>query len=239
MRFLLVGLVLSVLVLSPELTLGALDIPNPIYPTQKDSPVWKGRVNFSWTSTKAPFYTYSIDNLTTGAQKNQTVLSTSDTRYGLETGNYRWRVSSCNNKEGTGCGEWSETQTFKIVPAPPGATGGLIPCGRQYDDTIATPYIDESKPCGIPHLVLLLKNLLDFVLWRLGLLVIAVMAVVTGAITYFSFGSPNIILQVKSIWKSVLVGYLIALFAWFAVNVLLNILGFKVQLFGTWWQLPL
>ncbi len=83
-----------------------------------------------------------------------------------------------------------------------------------------------------------MKNVLDFTLWKLGLIVIAVMTVLTGAITYFSFGSPNIILRVKAIWRSIFLGYLIALFAWLIVNVILNVLGFEVRLFGTWWQLP-
>lgn len=237
MRFFSIVLLSGVLLLSPGFTLDALNAPAPVYPTQENSPVWKGRIEFKWTNTETQFYKYFL-NLPTGESKSETISSTSHTVYGLKLGNYSWTVRSCDDNEGTDCGEWSETQAFEIVPAPPGITGGLIPCGRQYDDTITTPNIDESKPCGFPHLFLLLKNVLDFTLWKLGLIVIAIMAVLTGAVSYFSFGRPEIIVRIKSIWKSVFVGYLIALFAWLAVNIVLNVFGFEVRLFGTWWQLP-
>jgi len=236
MRFLLIVLFSGVLLLSPGLTLSAPDTPDLVYPTEKDSPIWKGKVEFTWKSTGAPFYKHSID-LPNGEQKTVVTSSTSYRTSNLELGeDYRWRVSSCNDRDGTDCGQPSATQVFSIVPAPPGVTGGLIPCGRQYDDPLTTTV--ESTPCGFSHIILLVKNVLDFVLWRLGLLIIALMAVATAAVTYFSFGSPNIILWVKSAWRSVLVGYAIALFAWLIVNVILNVLGFEIRLFGTWWQLP-
>ena len=239
MRFIVTGLVLGVLVFSfgPfSFTHAALEQPLSEYPLTQDPPVWKGQVEFKWKSTGAPFYKHSID-LPNGEQKTVVTSSAYYRTSDLELGeDYRWRISSCNDRDGTDCGQPSATQVFSIVPAPPGVTGGLIPCGRQYDDALTT--INESEPCGFSHIFLLLKNVLDFVLWRLGLLIIALMALATAAVTYFSFGSPNIILWVKSTWRSVIVGYLIALFAWLIVNVILNVLGFEVRLFGTWWQLP-
>ena len=237
MRFTILGF-LALFAVLPLSAYGSLEPPTPLHPLQEGAAIFKGVVEFTWESTNSPFYHYSID-LLTGEQKSGFTSSTTYRTNALELGEgYRWRVSSCSNQETADCGPPSATQTFAIVPAPSEFTGGIIPCGRLYDDTITTPGIDESDSCGIPHIFLLLKNVLDFTLWKLGLIVIAIMAVLTGAITYFSFGSPNIILRVKSIWRSVFVGYLIALFAWLIVNVILNVLGFEVRLFGTWWQLP-
>ena len=235
MRFIILAFLFGTLAFSVTLA-ASLDPPTLVYPTSEDSPVWKGQIRFQWETT-APFSEYHI-NLPTGESEGKIISSLQKTFTGLPIGEYSWVVRSCGDAQGAGCGEWSELQVFKIAPAPPGTTGGLIPCGRQYDDTIATPGIDESEPCRISHLILLLKNVLDFTLWRLGLIIIAIMAVLTGAVSYFSFGRPEIILRIKSIWKSVFIGYLIALFAWLAVNVILNVLGFEVRLFGTWWQLP-
>lgn len=230
MRFFPIILLASVLVLIPVFIFGALNTPNLIYPTEKDSPVWKGEIDFSWTRTKAPFYMHSIDNLSTGEQKTWTGTSTSHTIHGLALGDYRWRIRSCNDNEGTDCSGWSTSQTFSIIPAPLEVTGGLIPCGRQYDDTLTAN--DESRPCGFSHLILLVKNVLDFVLWRLGLLIIAVLAVFTGFFTYFSFGAPDIGIRIKALWRSLFFGYLITLFAWIIVKIILNALGFEMSLFG-------
>lgn len=241
MRFIVIGLVLGALVFSLgpfSFAHAVLAKPTPIYPLTKDSPIWKGVVEFTWESTGASFYKHSID-IPNGEQKTAVISSASYKIYSLEAGgDYRWRVNSCGDQEGTVCGQPSADQTFSIVSAPPELLGGLIPCGRQYDNTIATPNINESEPCGFSHIFLLLKNILDFVLWKIGLIVIAIMAVFTGAISYFSLGKPDILSRIKSIWRSVFVGYLLSLFAWLIVNVVLNVLGFDVKLFGTWWDLP-
>ena len=80
-------------------------------------------------------------------------------------------------------------------------SGGFIPCGRSADDA-STSAFDESEPCGIQHIFLLLKNLLDFALWRLSLFILLVLAVITGAVSYFSLGEGKILVRIKSIWKS-------------------------------------
>lgn len=242
MRIFIAALLLGMLFAFPQQVAfaegGALEPPMLFYPTADDSPVWKGQMRFQW-KTPAPFSQYHID-LPSGESLEEVVGSQEKTIAGLAIGEYFWSVRACQDRKGDRCGSWEESQRerFEIVPAPPEATGGLIPCGRQHDDTIATPDIDESKPCGLPHFVLLLKNLLDFVLWRLALLVVAVLAVATGFFTYFSFGAPDIGVRIRALWRSLFVGYLLLLFAWFFVNLLLNLLGFRTALFGQWWQLP-
>ena len=234
MRFFPVILLASVLILIPALIFGALNTPDLVYPTEKDSPVWKGQIKFQWNTT-APFSEYHL-NLPSGESEEKVIGSLQKTFTGLPVGEYSWAVRSCNNAQGTGCGDWSATQTFSIIPAPLEVTGGLIPCGRQYDDPLTAN--DESKPCGFSHIILLIKNVLDFVLWRLGLLIIVALAVFTGFFTYFSFGAPDIGVRIKTLWRALFVGYLVLLFAWVIINVVLGALGFQVQFFGSWWQLP-
>jgi len=228
MRLFPIILLASVLILIPALIFGALNAPDLVYPTQKDSPVWKGQIKFQWQTT-TPFSEYHI-NLPSGESKEEIIDSLQKTFVGLPTGEYSWTVRSCGDAQGMGCGDWSVTQAFSIIPTPLGVTGGLIPCGRQYDNAITAN--DESKPCGFSHIILLVKNVLDFVLWRLGLLIIAVLAVFTGFFTYFSFGSLDIGVRIKALWRSLFFGYLITLFAWVIVNIILNALGFEMRLFG-------
>ncbi len=234
MRFAFIVLILSVLVLMPEFALGALNIPTLLYPTASDSPVWKGRIGFKW-QTNAPFSQYNI-NLPSGEALKETTASLEKTITGLSIGKYSWAARSCSNVEGTDCGGWSPTKAFEIAPAPDEFSGGLIPCGREVDDT-STPGYDESEPCGIQHIFLLLKNLLDFILWKVSLLVLLILAVITGATSYFSFGGPNALKRIKTVFKSFFVGFLILMFAWFGVNLVLNLLEFQTQLFGKWWEI--
>lgn len=233
------GIVSLIFLLSPlTFILGVFDAPTLVYPKASNSPVWKGRIEFSWNATGAPFYQYHI-NLPNGESLEETATSLKKTTTGLPIGNYSWAVRSCDTSPGTdiNCGGWSTTEVFEIILAPAEFSGGFIPCGREIDDA-STPGYDESDPCGVSHIFLLLKNLLDFVLWKLSLFIILGMAVFTGAISYFSFGRGKILVSIKSLWKSVFIGYLIALFAWFGVNLVLNLLGFQTKIFGQWWQLP-
>ncbi|MDA1337478.1 MAG: hypothetical protein O3C23_01795, partial [bacterium] len=90
MRFFVTGFALLFLfagaLLSPGFALSALDAPEPVYPIKKSSPVWKGQIEFKWTSTGAPFYMYSLDNQTTGEQKTWVGSSLSNIQYDLNVG---------------------------------------------------------------------------------------------------------------------------------------------------------
>ena len=81
------------------------------------------------------------------------------------------------------------------------------------------------------------KNIIDFVLWRLGLIVLALLTLATGVVYYFSTGAPQTIVKVKTIWKSASVGYAIIFVGWIIINTLLIILGYQWETFGDWWQI--
>jgi len=156
-------------------------------------------------------------------------------------GKYNWRVRSCLEESCTEgenpplVSDWSNaTYIASEITGPP--EKGIVPCGRRTDIR-TTPY-DEREQCQFKHLGFLLQNILDFLLWRLGLVIVAIMAVVSGVTSYFSLGSPTAISQIKTIWKSVGKGYGIILIAWLLVNLILGILGYQVEFFGKWWQLP-
>jgi len=156
-------------------------------------------------------------------------------------GKYNWRVRSCLEESCTEgenpplVSDWSNaTYIASEITGPP--EKGIVPCGRRTDIR-TTPY-DEREQCQFKHLGFLLQNILDFLLWRLGLVIVAIMAVVSGVTSYFSLDSPTAISQIKTIWKSVGKGYGIILIAWLLVNLILGILGYQVEFFGKWWQLP-
>ncbi len=212
-----------------------LEPPFIIYPKANEE-VWAGAIKFDWSDTETNFYKYHI-NLPDGTSKEEVVNVSFKETYDLKVGNYSWGVSSCQDSGGENCGGWSNTESFSVIESPARiSSGGLVPCGRKYDN-LQTPNINEAEPCGLKHIFLLLKNTLDFLLWRLGLIILVLLIMVTGVISYFSMGAPTIIVRVKSLLKSAMVGYGVIFLAWIIINWILVILGFQVGIFGKWWQI--
>jgi len=160
-----------------------------------------------------------------------------DTPRELGVGEHAWRVKACLDENCQEAGEFSDDWHFNVVEAePPGGQAGLVPCGR--DVNFSDPYgIDETERCGFQHIFLLLRNILDLALWRIGLIILVLLALASGIIFYFSgqFGLADPLSQVKSLWKAAGIGYLIIFSAYTLVNIFLAIFGYKIGVFGPWW----
>ncbi|MBI4101518.1 MAG: hypothetical protein HY443_00960, partial [Candidatus Nealsonbacteria bacterium] len=154
-------------------------------------------------------------------------------------GNYQWRVRSCLNNDCSVATDWSQSSVWNFNGLTPASTAaGLVPCGRTGSkDNPATPY-NERESCQIKHLGFLLQNIIDFLLWRLGIIVLLLFSVMSAVIAYFSLGGPGTLDRIKAIWKSFGFGYGIMLVSWILVNLVLTIAGFKVEFFGRWFELP-
>ena len=131
-------------------------------------------------------------------------------------------------------GEFTAQANVEVRYASP-ADYGLIPCGMSVDNP-ATPW-SETDRCELRHTLLLLRNVVDFSLWRLVPLLIAVLVVVTGATFLFQFGGPEVMAKVRGIWSQVGKGVLILLFSWLFLNFFLGILGFDISIFGQWYNI--
>jgi len=161
-----------------------------------------------------------------------------DTPRQLELGDHTWQVRACLDKNCQEVGPFGGPWRFEVVAKIPPGGAGLVPCGR--DVNVPDPYnIDETEPCGLHHIFILLRNILDFVLWRLGLIVLVLLTLYSGIIFYFSgqLGFPEPLVHVKSLWKAAGLGYLIIFLAYTVINLFLAILGYKVGFFGPWWQI--
>jgi hypothetical protein len=160
-----------------------------------------------------------------------------DTPRELGVGEHAWHVKACLDENCQETGEFSDVWHFNVVEAkPPGGEAGLVPCGR--DVNFPDPYgIDETERCGFQHIFLLLRNILDLALWRIGLIILVLLVLASGIIFYFSgqLGMPEPIFQVKSLWKAAGIGYSIIFSAYTLVNIFLAIFGYKIGVFGPWW----
>jgi len=182
----------------------------------------------------AKFYQYKIDY--GGTEKIPlTIVSTNSIflpTEQLDLGEYTWYVQACLDKDCNESSGWSSWSFTLVQPVPP-AKFGLVPCGRTVDNP-ETPWV-ETESCRFEHIFLLLKNILDLLLWRIGLIILVLLAIATGVIFYFSRGAPTTMAKVKSLLKSAGIGYATILLAWIIINLILRILGFTM---GTWWMLP-
>lgn len=152
-------------------------------------------------------------------------------------GEYQWQVRACLDLEGKECGDWGGPWRFSLIQPNPPAQGGIIPCGRSYDDP-NTPY-NERESCQFKHFFFIFKIILDFLLWRLTPIMLVLLTLATGVIYYFSISAYRLTTMAlaKSIWKAAGIGLFVIFLAWTIINLLLMFFGFQVEIFGKWWQI--
>ncbi len=115
-----------------------------------------------------------------------------------------------------------------IVPV----LGGLVPCGRDFDDD--TTSWNEKEDCTICHLVILTDNVIDYLLGLAG--IIAVLSLIIGGLLYItSAGSSNSITTAKTAFRKSLYGFVVVFVVWVAVNTTMVLFGFDDPLGdGSW-----
>ncbi len=115
----------------------------------------------------------------------------------------------------------------------------LVPkCGTVTTETNTdgTPKIDPQtkkpiiskeikNPCDFNHLMQLVNNVIDFLLFWLATPLIALILVYAGILMLTSGGSTESVTKVKKIIKNVVFGYIIALAAWLIIHTILTTLG--------------
>ena len=204
-------------------------------------------INLSWNRTEgAKSYRYIIYAPAGTELVNKIVSSNSIRHFSIEfkeIGIYNWKVQSCldvNCSPGKVSG-FSAVQNFNLsFIAPPEKRGGLIPCGRIHEDpdTPCPPFCERER-CQIHHLFILFRNVLEFLLFKVAFILMVLISFIAGFFFYISKGDANVIFKVRSLFKSAAIGFLIIFFSWLVINLFLAAIGFKFQLFGHWWELPI
>jgi len=163
----------------------------------------------------------------------------------LCVGGYSWTVQSClttnceskNANLASQLGGTSLTWTFNLAQSLPSSQqAGLIPCGQK--NNLSDPYgIDERETCQFKHFFVMIRTIIDFLLWKLGIIALVLLIVYTGVLFLLPFYFKELTATtgtVKQIWKATGAGYLVMLFAWTIINTILSLLGYS---FGVpWWN---
>jgi hypothetical protein len=215
--------------------------PTLIFPVGGQLVETAGNINFSWNPvTGAKKYHYIIT--LNGEELFNRMVSSNYASYASwdfsENGTYSWKVEACLDVNCNASGGWSAEENFVLsLTTPPEAKGGLVPCGKKYDNP-DTPF-NERESCQIIHIFLLLRNILNFALWKIATIFIILILLAVAGLFFISKGEITIMSQVKSVFKATLIGYAVIFGAWFFINFLLAILGYKFEFFGQWWDIPL
>ncbi len=236
---------------SPLRTFKTFKLQTPINPKPgNNTTVFTGdRHFFSWDKVDgAGSYQFKIKYIFLSEEENKPecrpkvnqeiikIIPLNSQFYPLECkGEYQWQVRACLDKDCRETGKWSDW-FFNLTSrkAAPG-WGGLVPCGRDYDN----PDTDwnETDSCQLKHIFIMVKSIIDFFLWRVAPLILVVLVVISALILYFSLGKAEALIQIKSLWKSAGIGYLVIFTAWFLVSFVLLLFGYQVGLFGPWWRI--
>ena len=91
-------------------------------------------------------------------------------------------------------------------------------------DKPLVPCIDD---CNFSHIMQLINNIVDFILFKMALPISAIMFAYAGFLLLFSGGEQAKRTKAKEIFVNVALGLAFALAAWLIVNTILSILGFK------------
>ena len=103
---------------------------------------------------------------------------------------------------------------------------GFIPCGGL------------NNPCQLKHIFVLLHNIIDLLMFKLGPAFATLMIAYGGFKIMVSSGSPGARYKGKEIIKWALLGYGLMLLAWVIVNTFLLYLGFAEWTnFKDWWNI--
>lgn len=142
---------------------------------------------------------------------------------GSETGYEAGGTGTCTDSAKSQCCKPESDPEGGTIPACTGSENpGLVPCGRSCDNP-ATPS-DETAICTLCHLLLLIKNIFDWIFMVMTYIAFAVL-VAMGILYIVSTGRPQLINVAKSgIWAA-LVGFAVVLLAWVMVNVVLFVLA--------------
>ncbi len=227
---------------SQNFTTLSINVPSLPYP-ENNGTLFTYENVISWSSVPgANFYEYRIDYVSKSPDEtnincidNQalvplTIISSSSVFVPFKClGTYNWLVRACLDEDCNEAGDWSPVWSFNYNQPLPPPKFGFVPCARNSDNPV-TPW-NEREACQFKHIFITARIILDFLLWRLGIIALVFLMIASFFVSYFSFGSSTTPLKIKSIWKAAGLGYLIMFFAWIVVNFILMAFGFS----DIWW----
>lgn len=112
---------------------------------------------------------------------------------------------------------------FLVLPVLIQAAG-IVPCG------------EAGNPCTLCHIFLLIKNIMDVILYPFIPLIATFLVIIGGIFFMLGGGNPQSLARARTILWSTAIGVVIIYASWAIVNTLLTVLGFaEFQGFDEGW----
>jgi hypothetical protein len=129
-------------------------------------------------------------------------------------------------------GEAAETATATCTVME--GSAGLIPCGKKMDDP-STEW-NECDKCDFCSIPLSLQLITEFLVKIAG--IVALLAIVLGQlIAMTSAGAADMMVKIKSVLWSAVLGFVYTLAAWVVVNAILAAIGYTDPMGGEWYTM--
>ncbi|MFA6376862.1 MAG: hypothetical protein WCX69_05695 [Candidatus Paceibacterota bacterium] len=146
-------------------------------------------------------------------------------------GSYEWTIQPCTNPDCLDRGIDNIKSGSFSVSANASETNTLSVCGQDADT--AKSEWDETEVCGIRHIFLFLKIAINFLLFKLLILMLPIFVLISGGWFYLSSGKPDTVKNVIKMWKEIGIAYGLMLLAWLLISWLLLIVGYN----NLWWKI--
>jgi hypothetical protein len=114
----------------------------------------------------------------------------------------------------------------------PVTTGGLVPCGRDWDDPSTTGW-DERDPCDFCFLLMLINEITNFLI-AIAAAVAMLALIIIGFLFITSAGNEERRTSAKQALKLTIIGFIIIFISWLMVDFLLTAWGYLDPLGGKW-----
>jgi len=101
------------------------------------------------------------------------------------------------------------------------AAQGLVPCGRE-----------GQEECGFRHIIILADTVIDFLMFNIAMPLAAASFAFAGFKFVAARGNTSQIEEARSIFGSVLTGFLIIASAWFVISLITSLLGEEYTFLG-------
>jgi hypothetical protein len=113
-------------------------------------------------------------------------------------------------------------------------SAGLIPCGRNSDDT-NTPW-NECNPCDLFSIILMGQLTIEFLL-KLAAIAATLSIIFAGFLYVFAAGNTGLTDKARKMITYTLTGFAIIFISWIIVDAILSSLGYINPLGGDWYAI--
>jgi len=149
-------------------------------------------------------------------------------------GGYDWSVLACLDQDCHDTGPAPSIWNFNFVAGGKEIKQGetvLAVCGLTNDNPNTA--WDDREPCSIKHMLLAVEQTINFILFKVSVILLPLLVLATGVMFYSRFGGTETKQRMIGWWRVIGIGYVALFFSWVLVGVLLGIFGYS----GVWWSI--